>query len=282
MQEELVSIIIPTYNGEKRISSAIDSVFCQSYKNIEVIIINDGSSDKTLEAIKNLQKIHPEIVVLNNQKNFGFVKSLNFGLEKSKGKYIARIDDDDIWIDNKKLEKQINFLEKNKDYVLCGGGIIIKQEGKKEHIAKYFFPEKDEEIRKSLLSYNLFAHSTVVFKKEVCGKYNEIFGFFTDADMWLKLGTLGKFYNFQEYFAVYADKEDGKQNYLARDIQIRRKLFLRIKMKWHYKKYYPGFLKSLFLCIFGYIYSFLPFKSKIKPFLFSVRKKLGTPYIYSK
>jgi len=283
MASPLVSVILPTLNGSLYIKRAIESVLSQTYKNMEIVVVNDGSNDDTLSIIAELAKVYDSIRIINNGHNIGFVKSLVKAAREVSGQYIARIDDDDVWIDKKKIAKQVNFLESQNDYVLVGGGVVIKKENGKE-VVRYLFPKEDSQIRKSLLIYNLFLHSSVVFSKKAydrVGGYNEKFGFFADADLWLKLGTVGRLYNFPEYFVVYLDKEDGTNKYDKRDTEIRRRLFLRIVMKWQYRKKYPGFLKALLFCIGSCIYSFLPFREKIKPFLFQASTKLfGTPYKY--
>ena len=109
----LVSVILPTYNREKYIAKAIESVCRQSYKNLELIIVNDASTDATNELVDNLAKYNPKIIILRNEMNLGIVASLNKGIEVAQGKYIARLDDDDVWCDDKKIEKQVEFLEKN-------------------------------------------------------------------------------------------------------------------------------------------------------------------------
>lgn len=285
MENPLVSIIIPTYNGALRIQKAIDSVLAQSYKNIEIIVVDDGSTDKTADILTELQKKEKRIIILKNEQNQGFAKSLSIGVKKARGKYIARLDDDDFWVSPEKLRKQIAFMEKNTEYVLTGGGIIVCGSDGKETV-RYLFPEQDEEIRKGLLVDNLFAHSCVVFSKDAClksGGYNQKFGFFSDIDLWLKMGELGKFYNFQEYFSVYLDKEDEASSYSGRDDGIRKKLFLRLSMKRQYQKVYPGFAKAVFLVFAGYVYSFLPLRRFIKPFFFQIRIRLfKTPYKYYK
>ena len=248
----LVSVVIPTYNGSKLIGRAVQSVYSQTFKNFEIVIVNDGSEDNTLNIISNLKAR-----VIDNKKNLGFVKSLNIGIENSTGKYIARLDDDDIWIDSEKLGKQVRFMEENQDCVLSGGG-IIKTDGRKE-ISRHLFPESDKDIRKKILVSNLFNHSAAMFKKkdwQETGRYDEEFGFFADYDLWLKLGGRGVFYNFQEYFVNYLDKE-ALGNYEERNRKIRRKLKLVIKLRNKHRKNYPGFIKSLGYCFSSYLYSYL-------------------------
>lgn len=285
-EKPLVSIVIPTHNGGKLLPKAIESVLQQNYDNIEIIIIDDFSDGKDSEVILGLKGAHKRMNIFRNEKRFGFAKSLNKGIGKSKGKYIARIDDDDLWVDKNKIEKQVEFLEKNSEYVLVGGGVIVKSPDSDVEVIRYLSPKKNEDIKESLLVDNTFAHSSVVFLKSVfekVGGYNEKFGFFSDWDLWLKMGVLGKLYNFQDYFVVYTDKECGPDNYFSRDIEIRRKLVLKAIMLWRYRKKYPGILKSLSFCFLSFIYSFFPFKNKLKVFLFKLRTNfIGSPYKYQR
>ena len=278
-EQPLVSVIIPTYNRNDCVIKAIGSVLGQTYKHAEIIVIDDGSTDLTYEAVFEFSKKHPNIVLFKNENNLGFVKSLNKGVSLAKGKYIARLDDDDEWSDAKKLEKQIDFLEKNLEYVLVGGGVIKKYKNDQESL-RYLLPETDEDIRKVILSYNVFAHSAVVFKRSAfteAGGYQEQFGFFADKALWLAMGKLGKFYNFSDFFIYYIDQELGSKK-SSRDYEIRRKVLMRIRLINQYKNYYPGHKKALLLSLIGYVYSFLPFRSFFWQFLFKLRSiVLGQP-----
>ena len=282
----LVSVIIPTHNGEKFLRYALGGVLEQTYDNIEIIIINDVSIDGTEAVVLEFKKKDPRIMYFKNEHNTGFVKSLNSGISKARGEYIARVDDDDAWIDIKKLDKQISFLEKNQNYVLVGGGVIIINSSRKE-VAGYLFPQRDEDIRNAILVDNIFAHSSVVFRKNAflkVGGYDEKFGFFADRDLWLKLGTIGKFYNFPEHFIYYLDKEEDISNYKSRNDHIRRKLKLNIELRRIYRRYYPGFYKSLIICLASYIYSYLPYRQKLRWIIFKIRVLIfgPPPYTYVK
>src|SRR5581483_3832183 len=120
MQQPNISIIMPAFNSEKYIEEAIESVLSQSFRNWELIIINDASTDKTHELIRKYKKKDKRIVYIKNRKNSGLVMNLIKGLRLSKGGYIARIDSDDIWTDKDKLKKQFNFLRDNPGYGLVG------------------------------------------------------------------------------------------------------------------------------------------------------------------
>lgn len=279
----LVSIIIPTYNRKNYIVKAINSVLMQTYKNIEIIILDDCSADGTAEVVFEFNKKNPGIILIKNTTNLGFVKNLNKGVSLAKGKYIARLDDDDIWSDSEKLEKQIKFLEENAEYALIGGGVIKTDKDGKENV-RFLVPETDEDIRKIILISNVFAHSTVVFRKtdwEKTGGYDENFGFFADWDLWLKIGNLGKFYNFQEFFIYYSDQEQGN-GLTTHDYLMRRKLITNIKLKNKYKNLYAGYAKAILVCFANYFYSFLPLRKEMWPAIFWMRNLIlgRSPYKY--
>ena len=110
MKEELVSIIMPSYNTGKFIQETIDSVINQTYDNWELIIVDDCSSDNTDEIVKSIKD--DRIFYLKNKKNSGAAVSRNKALKMAKGKWIAFLDSDDLWKKDK-LEKQIKFMKNN-------------------------------------------------------------------------------------------------------------------------------------------------------------------------
>ena len=261
MEKPLVSIIIPTYNRLEYLKKAINSALNQTYKNIELIIIDDCSGGNAFENILQFCKEYPQVFVFKNEFNLGFVKTLNKGIALAHGKYIARLDDDDTWPDIQKIEKQVNFLEKNKDYVLVGGGVIKTDKSGKE-ISRYLLPETNEDIKKTILSSNVFIHSSVLFLKSLCkkaGGYKDEYGFFADWELWLSIGRFGKFYNFPEIFVNYLDNDLEKIGN-SHDVKIRRRIKESIKMKNNYRNFYPGFNRAIIFSFLSYLYSFLPFR----------------------
>jgi len=276
-KQPLVSVILPTYNRERYIKRAIESVLNQTCKNIELIIIDDGSTDKTSEIISEFSKKDPRIAILTNETNLGLVRSLNKGIGKAQGKYIARLDDDDYWCDKEKLDKQVRFLEAHSEYILVGGGVIRVDESGKE-IVRHLLSESDGEIRKLILFDNVFAHPTVVFRKsawELAGGFDENLPFSEDWDLWLRFGKLGKFYNFQEYFTCYLQ---GKQN--ISNFNIRRNLKLNIRLRKKYRNDYPNFCKAFLLGWAYYFYTFLPFSQFLKPIFSKIRRIIFGQPVY--
>jgi glycosyltransferase involved in cell wall biosynthesis len=240
MSTPLVSIIIPTYNGANRIFGAIRSVVSQTYTNWELFVIDDGSTDNTGVIVSNFIKNDIRIKYVKNDVNLGIQKTLNKGLRGATGEYIARIDDDDIWIDEKKLEKQVEFLEKNNDYVLVGTGAIVVDE-QKEELFRYLVPSLDQEIRNKILLKNCFVHSSVMFRKETVvkmGGYDESSSTLhvEDYDLWLRLGTVGKFENLPIYATIFSLRE-GSLSSVNKIDQFRKNINL-IKL---YKNKYPRY-----------------------------------------
>ena len=121
-KEPLVSIIMAVYNDEFFLKSVVGSIIDQTYKNIEIIIVDDCSTDKSSSLLLNLKKIDKRIKLIKNKNNIGLTKSLNRGILNAKGKYVARQDADDFI---KRIELQVNFLENNKNYIMCGTQRVI-------------------------------------------------------------------------------------------------------------------------------------------------------------
>ena len=126
----LVSIITPVFNREEYISLCINSILNQTYRHFEYFIIDDGSADKTSKIIEEYLQSDKRITVITNSYNLGATKSYNKGVEASKGKYLMRLDSDDIAFPDR-IEKQINYLEKNKKIFALGtGSELIDENGK--------------------------------------------------------------------------------------------------------------------------------------------------------
>lgn len=255
MEPPLVSVVLATYNREKLVGKAIRSVLDQTFSDWELVIVNDKSTDNTSSVILNYVKKDPRILILENEVNLGQVKSLNKGIKNSRGKYIARVDDDDAWCDKMKLEKQANFLETHPDYVLTGGGVIVINEKEKELI-KFLHPQADNDIRKRMLFHTQFAHGAVMFRRSAfdsVGGYDEGLGYCEDWDLWLKLGKAGRLYNFPEYFLCYLKSDQRKtadwRNETKYDSKLREK----------YRNDYPNYRQAVLFGFISNIYYSIPF-----------------------
>ncbi len=209
----LISINIVTHNRERYLTGAIQSVLNQDYKNWELIIIDDASTDNTAKLIELfLSDNRIKYYLVEKQKNISCVR--NIALSKSNGEYIAVLDSDDVWEDKSKLTKQVEFMEKNRYVVIVGSAAsTINNIGKElKTITKPVF---DEDIRKDFLTKNPFFHSSVIFRKEEVnniGGYNEEIRYGEDLDLWLRLGKIGKLYNFITPFIKYRVHDDNESS----------------------------------------------------------------------
>lgn len=181
--QDLVSVIMSTYNDKNTITASIESILSQTYKNIEIHIINDGSTDSTTEIIETYAKHNENIFTYRNSKNIGLTKSLNLLIDKTKGVYIARQDADDISHPDR-INRQLIAMKKN-NLDFCGTRAIIKQTGKIIPNYSYYIPKN------ILIKYkNPFIHGTLVFKKEVLvalGGYDEKFYYSQDYKLIVNL-----------------------------------------------------------------------------------------------
>jgi len=197
----LVSVVMSVYNGEKYLREAIESILNQTLVDFEFIIINDGSSDDTLKIIKSYSD--PRIVLIS-RKNKGLVVSLNEGIQKSRGKYIARMDADDVSM-AKRLERQVRFLELNPKAVLCGTSFIeIDEVGNR--IQDIDVPTTNDLICQELTARCTFAHGSTLFLRSSAisaGLYRAKDYPAEDYALWLRLSRLGEVGNLSNKLFQY-------------------------------------------------------------------------------
>lgn len=238
-----VSVNILTKNRAPLLRRALYSIWGQSYKDIEVILISDGSTDNTEEITQELTKAGLNIDFVIHNESLGITASRQEALLKSKGEFIAILDDDDEWVDVDKLKKQVEFLDQNSDFVLVGGGISVI-DSKNQASRTKLRPQKDENIRQTMLLRNNFFTSTVMFKREmvikVGGFIKDEQDFAEDYDLWLRLGNVGKMFNFQEVFTKYTLPNYNKERFIG---FLKKQKSLIIK----YKSEYPNYLVAYFI-----------------------------------
>lgn len=214
-----ISVLIPTYNGAKYIQSALESVLSQKYADYEILIIDGGSTDNTEELIKKLN--NKRIRYYKNEQNMGIVASLNRGLDLAKGKYIARMDADDLMLGNR-LQAQIEFLEKNKNYGMVGCWYhTIDENGKIIHTRKTLTDH--DTLRMSLIFRNQFAHSSVTMRTEIAWKlrYDPEFQYCEDHDLWIRFSEVSKVTNLPILGLSYRWYVDNSCNRHQEDLKVR-------------------------------------------------------------
>lgn len=197
-----VSVIIPTYNRENFVSDTIESVLGQTYKDFEVIVVDDGSTDST---IQKLEKYNSKIKLIQ-QTNSERAVARNNGASNSSGEYIAFVDSDDVWKNNK-LEKQVEVLDNQKDTILTYSSCLrIDDKGRKIKTAKRQNRGYTGNVFEKLLLRNFVVSATPLLRREYFEKTD---GFKTkyipyeDWECWIRLSTLGNFYFIKEPLAYY-------------------------------------------------------------------------------
>ena len=175
-KKKLVSVVMSVYNDELTIEKSIESIINQTYKELELLIIDDASSDESLKIINKYKNKYKFIKVFKNEKNKGLTYSLNKLIKDSEGEYIARQDSDDESMPNRIME-QITEVEKhNLDF--CSSRALVKNSNKKIPGISYYLP-----IRKVMKVKNPFIHGTLFIKRKVLdevGLYDEKFYYAQD------------------------------------------------------------------------------------------------------
>jgi glycosyltransferase involved in cell wall biosynthesis len=172
------------HNGEEFLREAVQSILDQTYTDFEFIIINDASSDQTTSIL--LSYNDPRIKIVDNETNIGLTRSLNKGLRLATGEFVARMDADDISYPGR-FAKQVEFLDRNRDITLCGTWVEFN--GIKS--AEPGYPVGTEEIKVASLSFNPFAHPTVMWRRRVFEeldlRYDESFRTSQDYELWSRV-----------------------------------------------------------------------------------------------
>jgi len=189
--EPLVSVIMPAYNSRNTIGRAIQSVLAQTYKRFELLVIDDGSTDNTVDIVNSYMKTDSRIVLLHNPKNLGVAASRNHGCRKAQGEYLAFLDSDDMWFEDK-LEKQVSFmLRKGCDLSCTAYAYAHPHEQPSGDKRAYRVPESIS--YEQLLKENVIGCSTVMVKATAL-KGHEFSGDYAHEDyvLWLELAKAGK------------------------------------------------------------------------------------------
>ena len=204
MSSPRVAVLMCVFNSEPFLGPAIESILKQSYSDFEFLIINDCSTDKSKEIILSFND--DRIKLIENEKNIGLTRSLNKGISFSTGEYIARMDSDDISLENR-LQKQVSFLDKNKTVGVCGSLFRFSDTGEIFHTEFEY-----EKIKVGLFRANQLAHPTVMFRKSFFKKfsllYNEQLQFAQDYELWVRCCRYFPVVNLREALLIYSRHEN--------------------------------------------------------------------------
>jgi len=181
-----ISVVMSVYNGQFYLAEAVKSILQQRFQDFEFIIVDDGSADATREILASFKD--SRIIILKNHTNIGLTASLNRALNVARGKYIARLDSDDISAPER-LQRQYTYLEANQHCAALGSiAYFIDGHGRILHEGRR--PLSFEEILASCFFHNPFWHSSVMFRREIAlnlGGYDTRFRRAQDYDLWLRM-----------------------------------------------------------------------------------------------
>lgn len=196
-----VSVVLPVYNCAEYVSLAIQSILNQTFTNFELLIIDDASTDHTLEIVKSITD--ERIQWFTKEKNSGQVDSLNFGIAHAKGKYVAIMHGDDYSLPER-LAAQYNFMEAHSEIGLCGSWYRIMNEA-----TVFQLPLIHDELKLQLIYTCPFAHPTVMLRRETLElnklRYQPGFTVSEDYDLWIRMANVTRIANVPEILLEYRD-----------------------------------------------------------------------------
>jgi len=200
-----ISVVMPAFNAEDFIGTAIKSILGQDYRDFELIVVDDGSTDKTTRIAEDFQKRDPRISVLR-QKNAGQAAANNAGIGVARGEFIARMDADDVALSNR-LTTQLRYLSENPDTVVVGSNMwLCDSSGRR--LRKSHVPLTNAGIRRALFRYgsNPLNNPTVLFRRQSwidVGGERPGLTLAHDLDLWLRMAGRGKMTNLPEPLLDY-------------------------------------------------------------------------------
>ncbi len=213
-----ISVLLPVYNCEKYIKESISSILNNTYKNFEIIIINDGSIDNSNDIIKSFSDPRIKYFIKTNS---GLIDTLNYGLKKCSYPIIMRMDGDDIILSNK-IVNQLNYFKKSNSILTGTSGYLIDSHGNKR--APIDLPKEHNDILKAMLKMSpSFIHPSVMYYKDAVlkvGGYDSNFKHAEDFDLFLRLSKIGKISNMSERL-IYLRKHENNISLLNADEQIK-------------------------------------------------------------
>lgn len=208
----MVSVLMCTYNREKYLNRVIDSVLGQTYQELELIIVDDGSTDGTEELISNYQD--QRIRYLKLDRNSFYCYAANYGLSHCKGEYVAFINSDDLWMPDK-LEKQIRFLKENTQYGACFTRIDLIDDEENEisdecpdmkNVFERKFTSQKECLSMLLKQGNFLCHPSAVVRREILdqvGQFNLMYCQLADYDLWIRIVSETPVYILEDHLVKF-------------------------------------------------------------------------------
>lgn len=279
---DLVSAIIPTYNCAKYVISAIESALAQTHKNLEIIVIDDGSTDNTSESLKKY--IESGAIRYFYQKNSGVSAARNVGIQQSRGDFIAFLDSDDVWL-KYKLHVQLEIFKRHPAIGCLGGDMLNIEDGYEYNHTEELKIEKIE--YEKFLIRNRLNTPTVMVKKDILSKvglFDEKLKYAEDREMWLRISRISNCYKVR---LPLVKRRELKTGGLSLDTDAMKKC-IKIILGKNFTSITFGPRKFyLFLKSYGYFYSDLSWtefmnKRRFRAMKYLMLSFLIYPYPFSR
>jgi hypothetical protein len=204
-----VSVVLPVHNGGRFLEAALDSILTQTFRELEFVIVDDGSTDATPDLLRRYEAADPRVRVHRREKA-GLIASLNYGCSRARAAYIARMDADDIAFPDR-LARQVEFLDRHPSVAMVGSAVMrIDADGRE--IKRNVCPTSHAEIVEALRAYSCFTHPSVMMRTAALvavGGYRAAYAAAEDYDLWLRLSEGHELANLAEpllYYRVYPEQ----------------------------------------------------------------------------
>ncbi len=233
-----VSVLLSTRNRADSLAAAVESVLSQEGVSLELIIVDDGSTDRTPQVLEGWAR-DSRVRVLRNAESRGLPAALNRAAHEAQGAFLARIDDDDRWVRQDKLARQLAAFDGSPELVLLGTGYLDEQDREIRN------PSEDAAIREQMLFRCPFCHPSVMMRADAfhaVGGYDESLDYGEDWELWLRLGGEGLLGNL-DLLAV--SKAGGTETLSAKNFQ--RQLHLAVDLAEAHRSAYPGARRALWM-----------------------------------
>lgn len=246
-ENPLISVILPVHNSATTLVECVNSLLSQSYKNIEIIAMDDFSSDNSYTLLKKIKKTHKNLRIYKNVKRYGIGITLNRLVKKAKGDFIAFMDTDDISSPNR-LKKQVNFLLNNPQVVAVGSQCTFIDE-KNKKIGRSDFPIENSLIYQNPLHGISMQFETVLINKRILPK--DVLKFHTGSnpfiysDILMKIAPYGKFANLKEFLHYHRNNPKIYLSDVKRNLISLVKLWIKSKALYDYNASFRSFFSPL-------------------------------------
>lgn len=268
-----ITVVMPAYNAERYIAPAIESILSQTFKNFELLIADDASTDKTLSIIKRYQRKDSRIKVAVNKTNLQIARSLNKLIELARSEFIARMDADDVSFPER-LRLQYDLIREDPETAVVGADMIVVDKNMLP-ISKREYPSNDGGLKEVMFRYSPFAHPVVMFRKKAFqefGGYDVNLVPCEDIDLWFRIGSKYKLASIVKPLLYYRIVPYSNSMKSLKDLEL---LGFRVKLK-AIREY--GYKPSLYDIIYNFgqflTMWFMPVNTRVWVYNFLRSRKL--------